>query len=368
MRINMETTKAYWIRFYGNKATVVWDSVEKVGHRFHVERSLAVNRKLTYSGVLSKAAQTTIHRRLFAWLESIRVGNHAYHKFHAKDQRRLIFVTLTLSGSQRHDDRWIKKNMLELFIKRMQNKFGVVNYFWKAETQANGNLHFHLIFDVYIPMTFIQSNWNDIQRAVGYLDHYFSIYGHYNAPSTHVRELTGMADGIGYAMKYCKKQENRRPVKGSIFRFSSSLIDITIPPVIILPEYEQEWGEWCSKYVKKVIKDDFWTSLFFNTRAKGFKQPAFIAKETQHYYLCCYNILYTITNLDLSIKDLNDNTFNKITKETTPAQTFGDTSKSNPHAPVIRNSLSSGQQAPRPAGLQFDMFSGIPKVPINWPF
>ncbi len=341
----MEVTKAYWLRFYGNKATVVWDSVEKVSHRFHVEQSLSINRKKTYSGVLSKAAQTVIHKRLYGWLESIRVGNHYYGKSKAKDQRRLVFITLTLSATQRHDDKWIKKNMLELFIKRMQNKYNVVNYFWKAEAQKNGNLHFHIILDVFIPMTFIQSNWNDIQRSKGYLDGYFSIHGHYNAPSTHVRELSGMTDGIGYAMKYCKKSTDSRPIQGSIFRFSNSLLDITIPPILILPEYEQEWKDYCAKFVVKVVKDDFWTSVFFNTRCNGFKQPAFVAKETHDYYLCCYNILYTVTGLDITIEDLNNNTFNRITKTETHAQPVVQGLQGKSHAQAIPTILRQSAAA-----------------------
>ena len=348
----MEPTKAYWIRFYGNKASVVWSNVEHVTKAFHVEHSLSEARKRTYSGSLSKAAQSIIHKRLYGWLESIRVGNHVNHKTKSKERRSLVFITLTLSSTQRHDDRWIKKNMLELFIKRMQNKFGVENYFWKAEAQKNGNLHFHLITDVFIPMTFIQSNWNEIQRSHGYLDHYFSIYGHYNAPSTHIRELSAMADGIGYAMKYCKKDTNARPIKGSIFRFSYSLLDVTIPPVMISKENEEEWKQFCCKYVVKVVKDDFWTALFFNTRAKGFKQPAFIAKETFSYYLSVYNNLYNDYSKKETIAEINERHFKVCSYRIEKEKENTSPRLGNSTLQEERNSSSVRQQAPRPAGLQ----------------
>jgi len=348
----MEPTSAYWIRFYGNKASVVWSSVEHVHKSFHVEHSLAEARKRTYCGYLSKAAQTVIHKRLFGWMEAVRIGNHVNHKTKSKDRRSLIFITLTLSSAQRHDDRWIKKNMLELFIKRMQSKFGIENYFWKAEAQKNGNLHFHLITDVYIPMTFIQSNWNEVQRSHGYLDHYFSVNGHYNAPSTHVRELSAMLDGIGYAMKYCKKDTTSRPIKGSIFRFSDSLLDVTIPPVMISPEHEEEWKAFCCKYVVKVVKEDFWTALFFNTRARGFKQPAFIAKETFSYYLSIYNYLYNDYGKHETIEEVNDRHFKVCHFKTAEATVNASLRLGNSTLQEKRNSSSHCQQAARPAGLQ----------------
>lgn len=348
----MEPTKAYWIRFYGNKASVVWNDVEHVRKMFHVERDLKETRRTTYSGFLSKSAQTVIHKRLYGWLESIRIGNHVNHNTKSKDRKSLVFITLTLSSTQRHDDRWIKKNMLELFIKRMQNKFGVENYFWKAEAQKNGNLHFHFITDVYIPMTFIQSNWNEIQRSHGYLDHYFSVYGHYNAPSTHIRELSAMVDGIGYAMKYCKKNTNSRPIKGSVFRFSSSLLDVTIPPVMISQENEAEWKEFCCKFVVKVVKDDFWTALFFNTRARGFKQPAFIAKETFSYYLSIYNYLYNDHAKHETIDEINSRHFKICHYQIDEANINASLRLGNSTLQVKRNSSGTIQQAPRPAGLQ----------------
>lgn len=348
----MEPTKAYWIRFYGNKASVVWNDVEHVKKSFHVEHSLSEARKRAYCGYLSKAAQTVIHKRLFGWLESIRVGNHVNGRTKSKEKRALVFVTLTLSGTQRHDDRWIKKNMLELWLKRMQNKYGVENYFWKAESQKNGNLHFHVITDVYIPFTFVQSNWNEIQRSHGYLNGYFSVHGHYNAPSTHIRELTAMVDGIGYAMKYCKKDTNARPIKGSIFRFSNSLLDVTIPPIMISQENEEEWKQFCSKYVVKIVKDDFWTALFFNTRAKGFKQPAFIAKETFHYYLSVYNHLYSNYGKYETIEEINDRHFKICSYQIASSTINASPRLGNSTLQEERNSSSTSQQAPRPAGLQ----------------
>lgn len=359
----METTKGYWLRYYGNKASIVWSDVETVGKTFHVERSMDKARSKAYSGYLSKAAQSLIHKRLYAWMEAIRVGNHTYKHFKSKDQRRLTFVTLTLSATQRHDDKWIKKNMLELFMKRLQYNYKVVNYFWKAEVQKNGNLHFHLVLDTYIPFISIQSNWNEIQRACGYLDNYFAMNGHYAAPSTHVRQLSAMNDGIGYAMKYCSKNDSCRPIEGAIYRFSNSLLDITIPPILLTHDDYVEWGLWCAKYVKKITKDDFWTALFFDTRKIGFKQPAFVAVATRDYYLSAYNILYVPCSLDFSMHDLNDYTFRQINHSQAPAQSFSDTSKANVHAHRKAELQVGAHTSPAPSVSQLSLFEASFHVP-----
>lgn len=288
-----EVAKGYFLRFYGNKASVVWESVEKVGKRFHVEHKMEVARKRAYSGFLSKAAQNVIHKRLYAWMEACRIGNHEFGRVNAKEQVRLVFITLTLSGKQRHSDQWIKKNMLELFIKRLQSNYGVKHYFWKAEVQANGNLHFHLIIDKYIDYLMISKHWNEIQRSKGYLDLYFATNGHYSPPSTHVRELSGMWDGIGYAMKYVSKDEHKRPVQGAIFRFSDSLVNLEVPAIQITHEYEQEWTEFTAQYTKSMRREEFWTSYRFLTKKRGFKQPEFIARETRDYYTLLFSHLYS---------------------------------------------------------------------------
>lgn len=47
------------------------------------------------------------------------------------------------------------------------------HYFWRAELQANGQIHFHLIVDHYIPKHAVQHDWNKlIFSALGLSDTY----------------------------------------------------------------------------------------------------------------------------------------------------------------------------------------------------
>lgn len=284
--------KGWFLRFYGNQASICYESVEFEKRRKDVEKQLAEARKRTYQGVLSTVGQRTIQKRIYSWIEAVRAGNEAHNLRTAKEQVRLIFITLTLSGSQKNDDRWIKKNMLELFIKRLQYNYGVKHYFWKAEAQANGNLHFHIVADKFIPKDEIKFHWNSIQKENGYLIEYQKKFNRLDPPSTHVRELTLMPDAVGYVMKYCKKGEDRRPIQGAIFRFSKSLVELVIPSIHLTPQYFKEWEEFSKEFSKKVISEDYHKAYILNTKKKKFEVPKFVREETNLYYNEAFNLLY----------------------------------------------------------------------------
>jgi len=74
---------------------------------------------------------------------------------------RLAFVTLTLSDQQTHSDDYIKEHMLQPFLYWLQRYYNC-SYVWKAETQINGNIHFHVTIDTFVPWKSIRAKWNKI--------------------------------------------------------------------------------------------------------------------------------------------------------------------------------------------------------------
>lgn len=82
---------------------------------------------------------------------------------------RLSFITLTLSKPQHHSDDYIKKNMLIPFLQWMKRAHNAQHYVWKAETQSNGNIHFHITTNIFIHWRAIRLKWNLIQSQHGYL-------------------------------------------------------------------------------------------------------------------------------------------------------------------------------------------------------
>src|SRR4030042_2456671 len=85
---------------------------------------------------------------------------------------KINFVTLTLSSTQLHSDIEIKEKLLSQFLVECKFYHNVVNYLWRAEVQRNGNIHFHLVTDKFIPWLWIQTTWNRIQNKLGYIDRF----------------------------------------------------------------------------------------------------------------------------------------------------------------------------------------------------
>lgn len=81
------------------------------------------------------------------------------------------FVTLTLPSAQRHSDQAIK-SCLNNFLTTIRTVYGLKNYVWKAELQQNENIHFHLVFDIFIHHHAIRYYWNKAIEVLGYVSAY----------------------------------------------------------------------------------------------------------------------------------------------------------------------------------------------------
>ncbi|WP_406631599.1 hypothetical protein RAO04_05210 [Ornithobacterium rhinotracheale] len=130
------------------------------------------------------------------------------------------------------------------------------NYLWKAETQKNGNIHFHVLIDTQIPRGDIQRIWNQYINKYGYVDRYsekmnrltakeyMAKYsknyksekdcilayqrnkkmGWSNPPSTKIETPKSKRNIVAYVVKYLLKQEeNKRPVIGAVWGASNKV-------------------------------------------------------------------------------------------------------------------------------------------------
>lgn len=133
------------------------------------------------------------------------------NKTYCKIQKRyftfkLNFITLTLSGVQSHSDKFIMHKMLRPFLKYIQRK-GATSYVWKAETQDNGNLHFHITTNTYIHWRSIRNKWNSLQNRYGYLTKYFETHSDKDANSTDVHSVKNNNGIVSYMVKYMLKSD-----------------------------------------------------------------------------------------------------------------------------------------------------------------
>lgn len=258
---------------------------------------MSENRNTEYNGFMSPATKRNVRSILTAWVKCFESEHNGYSREKTFKQRKLTFVTLTLSQKQVHTDNEVKRKMLNRFLIKVQRSFNVKYYFWRAEKQKNGNIHFHLILDAFIDKKEIQTQWNLIQADFNYLDDYFSKHNHYKAPSTDVGIISSMKDSVSYVMKYVTKnpddlKNKNLKVSGRIWSCSKQLKSLKPysvsedKPLISRLYHESNEGRI------EALEGDFFTIFRCNTRE--FLQNHFIRKlyVVNAYYSEIFRQLY----------------------------------------------------------------------------
>lgn len=262
----------------------------KVAKKINPDAIKPVNEK--YTGVMTKSGKRIIEKRLTAWLFAMNCFNNLHFSKFDRKPHKPVFITLTLSDKQHHSDKYIKRNMLQVFLKDLQYNYGVINYFWKAERQENNNIHFHLIVDKYINKSHIQNVWNRIQTAHGYTASYREKFGGNNPPSTHVVGEKQNRSLVRYMLKYVSKHDNNHKIEGSVFRFSKSLVSLKPFHEIISGEFENQLKLFIVKNETHKFVSDYCTILYFRKPLKPHSLPSGIKKYIDKYYIELYHELY----------------------------------------------------------------------------
>ena len=118
---------------------------------------------------------------------------------------KLNFITLTLPSKQKHNDNEIKATLLNQFLTELRHKYKVINYLWRAESQANGNIHFHIVCDTFVPWRQLRTDWNRITEKLGYVSGFTANTGKSDPNSTDIHSINAIKNLSGYLAKYCSK-------------------------------------------------------------------------------------------------------------------------------------------------------------------
>lgn len=78
-------------------------------------------------------------------------------------------------------------------------------YIWRAEAQENGNIHFHITTDVYIPQMGLRKDWNSCCDILGYTTRFEIKHGHREPNSTDVHSVKHVRSLVSYLAKYLGK-------------------------------------------------------------------------------------------------------------------------------------------------------------------
>jgi hypothetical protein len=85
---------------------------------------------------------------------------------------RMNFVTLTLPSKQVHPTSEITRDCLNQFLTELSQTHNLTNYVWRLEFQKNGNVHYHLVTDVFLDYHKTLKSWNRILSKKGYVQPY----------------------------------------------------------------------------------------------------------------------------------------------------------------------------------------------------
>lgn len=126
-----------------------------------------------YNGYMSDATRRSVRGMLENLLVAIELNTTMAFPFVKGQEKPLnqvypTFVTLTLPAKQMHCDNDIKRDIFTPFMQEMIRNWSVKCYVWVAETQQNGNLHFHVLMDRGIPAVRLRQIWNKHLNSMPY--------------------------------------------------------------------------------------------------------------------------------------------------------------------------------------------------------
>lgn len=138
---------------------------------------------------------------------------------------RINFLTLTLPCAQGNvTDSQLKSQCLAPWIRIWKKKCPGLSYVWRAERQKNGNLHFHLITDKYVPWQQMRDTWNDCLSKFHFIDKFQEKHHHRNPNSTDVHSVQKIRDLAAYVAKYMSKNtKENQPTPGRCWDCSANL-------------------------------------------------------------------------------------------------------------------------------------------------
>jgi len=169
------------------------------------DQSLKV--KKAYTGLLTKSS-----RKKLAWyINCLVAAAQPKQCYNAKTDSwfefRVNFITLTLPAPQgKVTDKEIKSQCLSRWIDTMRASYQLNNYVWRAERQFNGNIHFHITTDTYIPWDRVLSVWNHYLSRFHFIDEFRKQNESEFPNSTDIHSVQKIKDLAPYLVKYCSKE------------------------------------------------------------------------------------------------------------------------------------------------------------------
>lgn len=277
-----------------------------------------------YRAVSSKQVSDKIYRIASVFVRSVLSGFVSPRGFR---QRSISFCTFTITEPQKNSDTEIVKMFVDFLdhlkkvnnyiidpITRKETKEKALildNYIWRAETQENGNIHFHLLADTFLNQHMLRRVWNNYLGKLGYK------YGYGSANVNSLKRDKNSNKILNverYLCKYLTKpplrdkykgmklrdlegisdaEKFRRPILGKVWGCSRALLGL---------EYPKFYAEKCNKVVEKMrekLKEikiegipDYIAVFVGDTRKALREMDYMLQKGVKEHYEICHSWLY----------------------------------------------------------------------------
>lgn len=286
------------------------------GNRYVPRRKHNLPVDKDHKGIISSKAASKIKKRVDYILYQAKTKQIIPANGKPRFTFRVGFVTLTLSSEQVHKDSVIKKECLNQFLIEARNRWNIRNYLWRAEAQKNGNIHFHILVDQFIPWSELRDAWNRIQNKLGYVDRYrdqmnafhsggFKVRDDllrkwsykkqvqayklgsrqdWNSPnSTDVHKVRKIRDLSAYLGKYCTKNDGPRQISGRLWGSSENLSKLTGAVLLRDSAIDSAIGELMNQFPDRVRQSDYFLVIYITP-----KELAMMGSNLLYYHFMSY--------------------------------------------------------------------------------
>jgi len=134
--------------------------------------------------------------------------------------------------------------------------------FGRSEKQKNGNIHYHIISDMFVTYSDLLNYWNKLQSKTDMIDKFQAKYGHRSPNSVDIRQVKSSKELGRYLAKYVSKSGSR--IAGKTWDCADGLNNFDFKTCIIDTKTSDFVDRVVSRYGGKVLQYDYCKVIYMD--------------------------------------------------------------------------------------------------------
>jgi hypothetical protein len=250
----------------GNSTVVFYNKMTKesdnVGKSINSRQNLTKSYKSKH---LTPKSKKQINKIVFHWSMCVEQIKEAKKKNNKIKRRSLAMITLTLPAKQILSDSECNKQYLSPFLNRLKKIRPNIHYLWVCEKQKNGNIHYHLIVDLFVEKTWIREVWNSILSGKPEMEQFYKKFNRRNPPSTEVDTLKKIHSAGAYITKYITKLDDKFDLECKKWDCDSDLLKLSTICLSSKYWYIEEFAHYRKYFQIEKYQKDYFQIFTFNS-------------------------------------------------------------------------------------------------------